>query len=431
MDIPLLTVQVKFEHDVVLARRRARRIAALLSFEAQDQIRIATAVSELARNAFQYAGGGTIAFGLSNVPVGRLTISVTDKGTGIDDVDAILDGRYQSQSGLGLGLRGARRLMDGFTVRTAPHGTVVAMAKALPKGAGAVTGAMAALLVTQLTQEPPESPFEEMQGHNQELLAALEEVQSQKDEMDRLNIDLAAALAQAHAASQAKSDFLATMSHEVRTPMNAVVGITELLARTGLTDKQARYVSILNQSATTMASLINGLLDIGKIEDNKIELEHLPFDLGEVMDRVVAIGSVAAAGKAVVVSYRGDGCPTAYVGDAQRLQQILLNLVSNAVKFTEAGSVAITAAEVGRDGDLARLSIRITDTGIGISPDALDRIFDRYVQADASTTRRFGGSGLGLPIARSLAQLMGGSLTVQSEVGKGSTFIVALELQAG
>ena len=213
--------------------------------------------------------------------------------------------------------------------------------------------------------------------------------------------------------------------------MNAVVGITELLARTGLTDKQARYVSILNQSATTMASLINGLLDIGKIEDNKIELEHLPFDLGEVMDRVVAIGSVAAAGKAVVVSYRGDGCPTAYVGDAQRLQQILLNLVSNAVKFTEAGSVAITAAEVGRDGDLARLSIRITDTGIGISPDALDRIFDRYVQADASTTRRFGGSGLGLPIARSLAQLMGGSLTVESEVGKGSTFIVALELQAG
>ncbi len=428
-ELVLLKVEIRLEYDVVLARRRARQIAKLLNFDMQDQIRLATAVSELARNVFQYAGTGRVVFAIDAAPIDRFRITVTDQGPGIGNLDAIFQGTYQSATGLGLGIRGASRLVDDIHVTSSAAGTTVEIAKALPRRSEPVTPKLASSIVNDLTMEPPQNPFEEMQGQNQELLAALELVQRQKDDLARLNGELAAALDEARRASAAKSDFLATMSHEVRTPLNAIVGITTLLQRTDLSAQQDRFVDILHKSASSMATLVNDLLDVGKIEDNKIELEALPFDLAEVMERVVEIGAVGIGTKDVVLSCSCDGCASpAYIGDAQRLHQILLNLVSNAVKFTEHGTVTMAAREQTRGQGMATVAITISDTGIGISAKAIGKIFDKYVQADISTTRRFGGTGLGLSIARSLAERMSGSVTVESEAGVGSVFTVVVPL---
>ena len=427
-DLVLLKIEIRLEYDVVLARRRARPIAGLLKFDLQDQIRLATAVSELARNVFQYAGTGRIVFSIGTAPHHQLKITVTDQGPGIAALDAIFQGTYQSATGLGLGLRGAKRLVDALTVETSAAGTTVEIVKALPSRSRPVTPALASAVAAGLTMEP-QNAFDEVQAQNQELLAALELVQHQKDDLGRLNAELAGALARAERASAAKTDFLATMSHEVRTPLNAVVGITALLRRTDLSPQQDDYVRILHESATSMAVLVNDLLDVAKIEDEKIALEHQPFDLAEVIGRVVAICAIAIGEKPVTLSQTCAGCPSSiYVGDAHRLHQILLNLVSNAVKFTDHGTVAISAREQGRHDGLATVIVTVSDTGMGISPAAIETIFDKYVQADITTTRRFGGTGLGLSIARSLAGLMSGTLTVQSEVGAGSVFTVRVQL---
>ncbi len=234
----------------------------------------------------------------------------------------------------------------------------------------------------------------------------------------------------AEKADKAKSEFLANMSHEIRTPMNGVLGMGQLLATTALTDKQQRYVDTINASGAVLLTIINDVLDFSKIEAGQIDLDPTPFDLRQTVNDVVMLLSLRADEKGLhLAADIPEALPSRLVGDSGRIRQILVNLVGNAIKFTREGRVDINVLSVDREDGLSDIAITVSDTGIGISPDRIDHIFNKFAQEGASTAREFGGTGLGLAISRQLAHIMGGSLTVSSTQGHGSTFTLSMPLK--
>ena len=232
---------------------------------------------------------------------------------------------------------------------------------------------------------------------------------------------------EAEAATLAKSAFLATMSHEIRTPLNGVLGMAQAMAAGPLTSEQRERLDVIHQSGETLLAVLNDVLDLSKIEAGRLELEEAEFDIGAVARGAQAAFAAVAAQKGLAFDLKVTRAAAgAYVGDATRVRQLLSNLISNALKFTEQGGVTVT---VGRRA--GALALSVVDTGIGMSQDELAGLFQKFVQADASTTRRFGGTGLGLAICRELADLMGGSMEVKSAPGEGSTFIAVLPLPRG
>jgi PAS domain S-box-containing protein len=232
--------------------------------------------------------------------------------------------------------------------------------------------------------------------------------------------------------SRAKSEFLSSMSHEIRTPMNAVLGMADMLSESNLTGEQRRYLDIMRSNGATLLDLINDILDLARVESGQLRFEEVDFDIRQLIDQVTETMAMRAHEKQLELAAHVDrDVPHNLVGDQLRLRQVIVNLLSNAVKFTERGEIVLSVKVANQDVDAGTASIRfsVTDTGIGIAPENTDSIFGAFTQADSSTTRKYGGSGLGLTIVKRLVEMHRGQISVESELGKGSSFIFTAEFK--
>jgi signal transduction histidine kinase/CheY-like chemotaxis protein len=441
MSIRLLVYELHVQSDVVAARQRARQIAELLGFAERDQTRIATSVSEIARNAFRYAGGGKVEFELEGHTTPQvLLIRVTDEGPGIANLQDVLDGTYRSTTGMGIGLIGSRRLMDRWDIRSSERGTEVTIGKLLPDEAPLVTALAAGKLVSKLTSLPSATSITEMQTQNAELLSTLAELQEKQNklrelarELEDTNRGVVALYAEldekaAHLrrADEMKSRFLSNMSHEFRTPLNSVRALCGMLLAKidgSLSLEQEKQVSFIAKASDDLTELVNDLLDLAKIEAGKIEVRPATFDAAELFSALRGMLRPLLVTDTVELEFEEpDELPVLFT-DESKVSQILRNFISNALKFTERGSVRVSAraADEGRS-----ILFAVADTGIGIALEDREMVFEEFTQVPSALQRRVKGTGLGLPLCRKLASLLGGDVWLESEPGKGSTFFARI-----
>ena len=438
----LLTLELGREHDIVLARQRARQLAAELGLDGQEQIRLATAVSEIARNAFQYAGGGRVEFTVEQGPPAWLLARVIDNGPGIPRIRDIMEGRYTSPTGLGLGMIGARRLTERFDVTTHPEGgATVLLGKRLPSHV-VLTSSLVSRAMASIAASAAVNAESELQQQNQELLRTLSELREKQAQNERLTQELAetnrgvlalyAELDQRagylERLNELKTHFLSDLNHEIRTPLNAVRNVARLLLdgyEGELTERQRHAVEMMRSSTDSLSDLVNDWLDLAKIESGRVDVRIEEFEVEELMGSLRALfRPLAAESKVPLVFEPTPHFPKLYT-DQAKVAQVLRNFISNALKFTEKGDVRVRLAY----GPADTVIFSVADTGIGLAPENLDRIFEEFAQVDSHLQRRVKGTGLGLPLSRRLARLVGGEITVRSQLGEGSTFALTIPMR--
>lgn len=442
MSMEIIKIEIRYEQDIVLARQRARTIAGLLGFNNNDQTRISAAVSEISRNAFKYAGGGEVDFLVEEKEKPQtFTIRITDKGPGIEDVDAILEGSFKSRTGWGIGITGAKRLMDYFHIESVPDkGATVSLGMTIPKYAPVVTARTLLDISEQLAAQVPQNPFEEMQQQNQELLRAMNELKQRQEELERLNheledtnrgiIALYAELDEKalylSRANKLKSHFLSNMSHEFKTPLNSILSLSRLLSDRvdgDLTQEQEKQVVYIRKAAEDLSTLVNDLLDLAKIEAGKIVVHPAEFEISNTFGALRGMLKPLLINPAVnFVIEKPEGIPPMFT-DEGKLSQILRNFISNAIKFTEKGEIRVSAKLAK---DVKEVVFSVADTGIGIPAEYHEKIFDEFTQVETPLQKKVKGTGLGLPLSRKLTELLGGRLKVESAVGTGSVFYATI-----
>src|SRR5215813_2068492 len=438
MSARLLSVNLQQESDVVLARQRARQIAEQLGFSPLEQTQIATAVSEIARNAFEYGGGGLVAYSLTGkVPPQVLEIKVSDKGKGIANLPAVLAGEHRSDTGMGVGIRGAQRLMDNFHIHSTPgRGTVVELVKILPRKKDLINRNELSAIGDVLVREKPEDATGELRRQNRELLLSLQDLRRQREELTHLNQELqdtnrgvVALYAELderaehlRRADELKTRFLSNMSHEFRTPLNSILALTRFLldgTDGKLGEEQVKQVGFIRKSAENLSDLVNDLLDLARVEADKTVMRPSEFTVPSLFGALRGMLRPLLVGDAVALVFEEAQSLPPLETDEGKISQILRNFISNALKFTERGEVRVTASYLAEQ-DLVKFDV--IDTGIGIAAPDHEAIFQEFTQVENRLQHKYQGTGLGLPLSKRLAELLGGQITLDSQLGSGSTF---------
>jgi signal transduction histidine kinase len=459
---PIVRLTLRTEADVVLARQRARQVAALLEMDEVTQTRLATAVSEITRNALVHGGGGHAEFLLHGAPA-RLLIRIADSGPGLAEWLA----RGETEAGApitlgtrrGGGLAVARRLAQTFDVETPEHGTVVTLGMPLPAGmfAGAGTAGMVA---EALARRPPDSLLEELHRQNNEMLGVLENLLNRQDELLRLNQELEetnrgvlalhdeltreleetnrGVLAlygelderseQLRRTNNLKDQFISYLSHEFRTPVHSIIALSQILIDAQadtLGAEQQTQVRLIRRSSGALLELVDDLLDLAKISAGRLTISPEVFVVADLFGALRGMMRPLVTSDAVSLTFQDASGVQPLYSDQGKIAQILRNLISNALKFTSEGDVNVSARMSGSD----HVVFTVADTGVGIAPADQERIFRDYEQVQGPFQRQRKGTGLGLPLSRRLAELLGGEITLESAPDAGSTFRVRLPIR--
>lgn len=441
MNNPILSMKLQQEQDVVSARQRARQVAALLGFDTHDQTRLATAVSEVVRETIGHVGRGSVDFTLEGKTVPQLlVVYIHGEGTRARAfARAVQEETHGPQH---VGLISAQRLVDRFQIETTSRGVLLCLRKLLPKSVPFITSARLQDITCVLARQQAHDPLEEIQRQNQELLQTLEALRERQEDLVRLNRELedtnrgvVALYAELdekadhlRRADEMKSRFLSNMTHEFRTPLNSILALARLLLDRldgELTPEQEKQVAFIRKAATDLSELVNDLLDLAKIEAGKTEVRPTQFEVTSLFSALRGMLRPLLVTPSVdLVFEEVRDLPPLYT-DESKVSQILRNFLSNALKFTECGEVRVSAYP---SPDSKAVIFTVSDTGVGIHPEHQEQIFTEFVQVENPLQKRTKGTGLGLPLCRKLAELLGGNVNVVSTPGVGSTFSATIPI---
>lgn len=443
MAFRIINLGISSEQDVVLVRQRARQISAFLGFGSQDQVRIATATSELSRTVFAYASGGNVEFSVDSAQrASWLQIRIKSTGGGFRDtgtagIDQVPD------AGLDAALVSAHRLMDGCTVENdTGRATVITLRKTLPTNT-AIKADLLDSLVKQISISPASNTFAEVEFQNKELLDTLAELRTKQDdllaltkELEDTNRGVVALYAEIEEkaerlrqADEMKSRFLSNTSHELRTPLSSIRALSRLLLDRidgDLTTEQEKQIRFIEQAASDLSELVNDLLDLAKIESGKIDIQRTTFAVSDLFSALRGMLRPISTNPDVELIFDDPANELKLYSDEGKVSQILRNFTSNALKFTVKGNVRVTATY---DAATKSICIAVADTGIGIALENQQFVFEEFSQIESPLQRRSKGTGLGLPLCRKLANLLGGEVTLSSTPGAGATFSLILPEQ--
>lgn len=427
-------IYVRREADIIKVRERVRRLTREMHFDTTTQIKITTAVSELTRNIYEYAGSGAITLGVAFRKDGSATaglqITARDDGPGINQANlrAIMRGQYNSTSGLGVGLIGTRRLMDEFEIESeAGAGTRVTIIKWLPPAAAGIKERIAALR-EDFNAEETESAVEELTRQNRDFVRILSELEEKREALERLNQQLSASNTELNAANarlreiaELREEFLALTTHDLRSPLTVISGVISFFTsgRLGeLSPEQKNMVGMMERNTQNLIELVNDLLDAAKLESGTLQLELTSTNISALIHEICEPLEPIANERGITLTQDVPAGLPPVRADRAKLRRVIVNLLSNALKFTPKGGRVVVRVE--QPDSLLRISV--ADTGVGIAPEDIPLLFDKYEQARHRATRGEKGTGLGLYITRQLVELHGGEIHVESEVGRGSTF---------